>query len=61
MFFLEILIQITIASRLAAGYFFYILSQEAEENDVIMIFYVFFGLFFTEMLPLIVILFGVNS
>ena len=61
MFFLEILIQITIAGRLAAGYFFYILSQEAEENDVIMIFYVFFGLFFTEMLPLIVILFGVNS
>jgi hypothetical protein len=58
---LEVLIQITIIGRLLAGYFFNFLMPNAANYGLIMVLYVFCGLFFTEMLPLIVILIGINS
>ena len=53
--------QTTIYGRLFAGYYFYIIFPKAVNNGISMIIYISGGLVFSELVPLIVILCGINS
>lgn len=59
--FLEVLMQTTIYGRIFAGYYFYLIFPKAVNNGISMIIYISGGLVFSELVPLIVILWGINS